>query len=158
MTRQNLMMVSAVLLFGLCPAGALAQSATLEGPEAWFVKDYGALWLDAPWRNTQEILRHYTAQVVVREPGQPPQTVDARAWLGPLLTQWRDEGWISSEITAIRTDALNATTTSFKVRWKDQYADGSSDHSCGWYLADWLDGAWKNSQYATIDCIEHDLD
>lgn len=147
----------AVVLAGLPLAFFTANTALASpDPETWFVEDYGALWREAPWDNFEAILSHYTENVLSRYPGAAPETTPTREWIGPF-GQWRDEGWLSAEIVAIQTDRLNENTAVFKARWKDTYADGSEAFSCGWYLADLLDGAWKNSEYTAIDCAEHGL-
>ncbi|MEM1412511.1 MAG: hypothetical protein AAGH19_09135 [Pseudomonadota bacterium] len=153
--KTPLLSLALTVLLGLPLTGAAAEA---PDPETWFVETYGGLWLEAPWDQAEAIMSHYTEQVISREPGAAPETVPTREWIGPLFGQWRDEGWLSAEVVAIQTDRLNANTAVFKARWKDVYTDGSEAFSCGWYLADLVDGAWKNSEYTSIDCADHGLD
>ena len=132
-----------------------SQALASPDPEKWFVEDYGSLWLEEPWTKVEEIYSHYTETVVSRSPGESPVTMRTREWMGPSFDVWRAEGWVSSEVVDIETDRLNETVVVFKTRWRDDLEDGSVEYSCGWYLADLIDGQWKNSQYATIDCAEH---
>jgi len=78
-------------------------------------------------------------------------------WLLQPLQGWRDEGWLNSELSAIEVDRLNDTLATFKVRWQDNNVGDDIEFSCSWYQADFLDGAWKLTGYADIDCDTHGL-
>ena len=73
------------------------------------------------------------------------------------IEEWRSDGWLGSDIAGYQSDLLNATTAVFKVKWRDRYADGNEEFECGWYMADLKSNGWVISQYADIDCAEHDL-
>ncbi|MEM9335413.1 MAG: hypothetical protein AAGA33_11230 [Pseudomonadota bacterium] len=79
------------------------------------------------------------------------------ASMSESMTYWRSEGWVSSELIELKTDALNPATASFKAKWLDVYEDGSEESSCGWYLATRSEAGWKFTSYTDIDCDEHGL-
>jgi hypothetical protein len=83
--------------------------------------------------------------------------VNSRTWLTDSVAGWVADGWQSSVVAEYRSDQLNATTVSFKVKWKDLYEGGHEEYSCGWYMADFDAGRWAFTQYGEIDCAEHDL-
>ena len=51
------------------------------------------------------------------------------------MKAWFAEGWLDSTLKAVRTDRINASTTSFKAIWIDRYSEAPEEYSCGWYLA-----------------------
>ncbi len=123
-----------------------------EEPESWFRDGYAPLWTDKPGAQLDAMLSYYAPEIVShRATGEI--TSDASAtWLGPSVETWLAEGWLRSELVELEVDRLNESTVVFKARWADIYAHDPTDHSCGWYLADFIDGAWRFTSYADLDC------
>lgn len=139
--------------------GALLFLATAVGaetspgdPERWFRDGYAPLWSDRPGDQLDAMLTYYATEIVShRATGEI--TTDASAeWLGPSVETWLAEGWLRSELVGLETDRLNESTVVFKARWADVYGNDPTDYSCGWYLADFIDGAWRFTAYADLDC------
>lgn len=144
--------LTAMVLFS-SPAGAEAVS---EDPERWFRQGYAPLWNDKPGERLDAMLSFYAPDIVSHRATGEITTDASAAWLGPSVKTWLAEGWLRSELTTLETDRLNETTVVFKARWMDYYAAEPRDESCGWYLADFLDGAWRFTSYADLDCSDFD--
>jgi hypothetical protein len=71
------------------------------------------------------------------------------------MDEWRAEGWTSSQVPDIRINRINNSTASFTTCWLDHYSNREDDCSCAWYLADVIDGTWKFTHFAPIDCRAH---
>lgn len=82
---------------------------------------------------------------------------DPKGLIETPMAQWLADGWITAELTNMKMDKINMTTATFKSKWLDSYKDGETETSCGWYLANWLNGAWAFTAYADIDCHQHGL-
>ena len=123
-------------------------------PEAWFRNEYGPVWKDVSAELAGKIKAFYHAEVTVHEPGGERITHNTSQWVDELLTLWSGEGWLGSSVPDIRTHRINDTTA---TRWLDLYTGGESEFSCGWYLADYIDGQWQFTHYAEMDCASQDF-
>lgn len=135
-------------------ATAYAGSA---GVKDWYQDSYGELWKENPWDKVDAIAAHYAETIHSHPSDGPIQTVNSREWLAESLEEWQADGWLGSEITAMRQDRVNPSTVIIKSKWRDWYKEAADEYSCGWYLLDATDDAWVISQYAEIDCAEHKL-
>lgn len=121
-------------------------------PETWFREDYVPLWFENDDKLATRVGAFYAAEIMVHEPGDALASRDSAHWLNTLLRQWTEDGWIGSSAPDIRVHRINGVTASFTTRWLDRYAGGEELYSCGWYLADLIDGEWKFTRYAEMDC------
>ena len=126
-------------------------------PEAWYRDNYAPLWADSPGKNVDAILAYYASKVRTHEAEGAITVADRDSWLREPMKEWLAEGWLKAEMQKLTIDRLNPTTAAFKASWLDHYAGGETEVSCGWYLADMIDGRWRFTAYADIDCAAHDL-
>jgi len=112
-------------------------------------------FFEEPWTKGDQTSRFYAAQIQDHEPAGEIVTYESIPWMEGLLKMWKNDGWLRSEIAELRVTRINASTTSFMARWDDFYKAREDEFSCGWYLADLIDGQWKFTHYATIDCAAH---
>ncbi len=135
-----------------------SQAETIAlSPDDWYQNQYAPLWKENPAQNVEKAAGYYAEIVYLHPPEGPIEAVSSREWIAESVAGWISDGWLGSAVANLRSDRLNPTTTAFKAKWRDWYADGSEDFSCGWYLAD-LDGdRWLITQYGEIDCAEHNL-
>lgn len=138
----------------LAPGFTMADTLS-EG--AWFDKEYAPLWADAPWDNADEIASVYAEKLISHSPDGDIDVADDRDWVAESLEGWKSEGWLRAVLVDARHETINASTAYTKALWRDEYSDGSTEYSCGWYLADRIDGSWQFTAYADIDCEEHGL-
>jgi hypothetical protein len=134
---------------------AVASESAPPDPEKWYLESYGPMWVDEPQTKVDEISRFYAEEIQEHEPDGEIVSLETVSWLAGLFELWQDEGWVSSELAELRVTRINASTTSFISRWVDHYENGEDDYSCGWYVADLMDGHWKFTNYTPIDCAEH---
>lgn len=144
------------LALALIASAACAES-TIPDPETWYRDGYAPLWADKPGEFIPEMLTYYSDTVETHSSDGGIRRDSKREWLAIPLQQWLSEGWVGADLKQLRTDRINAATTSFKASWVDRYADQPEEKSCGWYLADLVDGRWQFTAYADIDCAQHDL-
>ncbi len=128
---------------------------TIPPADEWYRADYAPLYGDKPWEKAAELAEHFAATVQIH--GESAETVDSLPWITDALQEWKIEGWIRSEIAEMEFDLLNPTTAAFKTKWRDYYNAGNVGYDCTWYLAGFIDGAWKITDVAGIDCAEHSL-
>lgn len=145
------------LQFGLYLLLALSARAETSAVDDWYQNDYAPLWKENPWEKLEDTVGYYDETLYLHPSEDAITAVDSREWLARNLAEWKSDGWLGSAIAEYRSDQLNPTTTMFKVKWRDWYADGSEEFSCGWYVADLEGDTWLFTQYAEIDCAEHDL-
>ena len=139
----------------MCAAPAQAQEEpAMPSAEDWYKADYAALYGDKPWEKLDELLSHFATTIHDHD---YKEQYDAREWLSSGVEEWKVDGWIRSDLSALDVDLLNPTTASFKAKWRDYYTGGNISHECSWYLADVIDGKWLITEYATIDCSKHGL-
>ena len=72
--------------------------------------------------------------------------------MSEAIVSWLNDGWLRSELAALQFDQLNSHTAAFKAKWRDYYTDDVTAYECGWYLADVIEGRWRITEYATIQC------
>ena len=148
--------VFTILAF-VCLSPCASADAAIPDPETWYRDAYSPLWVKEPASKIDQLLAHYAATVETHSAdGQVTRTDKAR-WLQGPMQEWLADGWLSSELQGLRPDLINATTVSFKASWLDTYEESYEELACGWYLADFQDGAWKFTAYADIDCEAHDF-
>jgi hypothetical protein len=146
----------AVLFATFLYATANAEDVTPD-PEQWYLEAYGPMWADKPGERLEEILGNYADEVQTHSPDGATSRQNKADWLSTLMTEWLAEGWLNSELTGLKTDRINASTVSFKSSWLDHYEGAEDETSCGWYLADLLEGQWQFTAYAEIECAAHGL-
>jgi hypothetical protein len=151
---QPFIALSACLLLLTPVAGT---GSDVIDPEQWYRDGYAPLWHEQPAENLEAMLGYYAEQVRShRTDGEVSDNV-TRSWLGKSLTEWGEAGWTRSELTALEVDRINDSTAAFKARWLDHYSNAPEERSCGWYLADRIDGQWRFTVYADLDCAAHGL-
>ena len=144
-------------LIALCLLVPLPATADIPDPEAWYRASYAVLWSGEPGAQVEAMLTHYADTVVTHGEDGSVTSTPKRQWLVEPMEQWLAEGWRDSYLKSLATDRINATTASFKASWVDRYADAPDELSCGWYLADWIEGRWQFTAYADLDCAEPGL-
>lgn len=147
--RYAIQLNSIFLLSFLCLADAMAD---VPDPEQWFRTDYAPIWRVSADLQSGLVASFYHSEIIIHEPGEGRGRVDSDQWIDELLTTWASEGWLGSTVPDIRAHRINETTTTFTTRWLDRYEGGETEYSCGWYLADYLDGQWQFTHYAEMDC------
>lgn len=135
-------------------AGAETSSLT---PDDWYQNHYAPLWKDNAWDKLEDFSTFYDETIYVHPPEGEAKAVTSRKWLAKSLREWKSEGWLGGDVAEFQSDQLNLSTVTFKVKWRDWYADDREEFSCGWYLADLKNTGWIFTQYADIDCAEHGL-
>lgn len=144
-----------VFVGSLAPAMTHAGTPVITDPEKWYAESYGPLWHDSSWDKEEEILFHYHYEIWVHSADGEPQRMQTDKWIGEAMEEWRAEGWTGSKVPDIRINRINESTASFTTRWVDHYSNREDDYSCAWYLADLIDGNWKFTHFAPIDCSAH---
>jgi hypothetical protein len=137
------------------PDLAHAKAPVVIDPEKWYAESYGPLWHDNSWDKEEEILSHYHSEIWDHSADGEPKLMQADKWIREAMEEWRAEGWTGSEVPDIRINRINDSTASFTTRWVDHYYNRADDYSCAWYLADLIDGDWKFTHFAPIDCEAH---
>jgi hypothetical protein len=143
--------------FGLYLLVALSAQAEALPVDDWYQNHYAPLWKENPWDKVEEAAAYYADTIYLHPSDSTITAVDSRQWLAENLEGWRSDGWLGSAVAEYQRDQLNASTAMFKVKWRDWYAGGEEEFSCGWYLADIEGDDWVFTQYAEIDCAEHNL-
>lgn len=123
--------------------------------DAWYKSEYAPLYGEKPWEKAAELAAHFTDTVQIHN--ETSESVDGPQWITDALGEWKIAGWVRSEIADIDFEMLNPTTASFKTKWRDYYNGGNVGYDCTWYLADFIEGSWKISNVAGINCNEHGL-
>lgn len=155
--NRTLLMKISILGIGLFVLAALSALAETPAVDDWYRNDYAPLWKEEPWDKLEEALAYYDETLYLHPPGGPVTAVNSREWLARSLAGWQSDGWLGSAVAEYRSDQLNPSTAMFKVKWRDWYADGEEEFSCGWYVADLEGDTWVFTQYAEISCAEHGL-
>ncbi|MCH9696261.1 MAG: hypothetical protein K0U72_17225 [Gammaproteobacteria bacterium] len=139
------------LLIALLAAPLSAAEA--EDLDKWFRDGYAALYVENAWDKADEFAQYFSDEIAFRsDDGLSVLNVDS--FVIDSLDVWRSEGWLGTDVAALETTKLNATTAVFDVTWLDRNNDGSTELSCGWYFADKVDGSWLLSQYIAMTCAE----
>ncbi|GEM_PF-621942 len=129
-----------------------AKADTIPDAESWYRSSYAPLWNDTPASDVDKILAHYAKEIVTHEVDGTISRDEQMAWLAEPMKEWVAEGWLRAELTALSTQNINASTATFIATWTDHYDDGSTEVSCGWYLADYLEQGWIITEYADTGC------
>lgn len=138
-------------ILALLAGPAIADTA--DDLDAWFRDGYAALYVESAWEHGDEFGQYFTDVIVYRsDEGLEESSVDG--FVVDSLEVWRSEGWLGTDVAALDTVLLNATTAVFHIQWSDRYADGSTELSCGQYYADKADGQWLLSMYIATACSD----
>ena len=138
-----------------CFAVCASADDAVANPESWYRDAYAPLWAQDPGGNADKMLVFYADTIETHSPDGQITRTDKATWLNEPMGEWLADGWLGSELQGLETDRINEATTSFKASWLDRYEEDYEELACGWYLADLLDGAWKFTAYADIDCDAH---
>ena len=130
-----------------------ASTDTAEDLDRWFRDGYAALYAENAWDRADEFAQHF-ADVIVYRSDDGLVEADVNSFVVDSLEVWRSEGWLGTDVAELDTKLLNATTAVFDVNWRDRNDDGSTEDSCGWYVADKVDGKWLLSQYIAMSCAD----
>jgi hypothetical protein len=141
----------ATLLVALVALPASADAA--EDLDRWFRDGYAALYAENAWDRADEFAQYF-ADVIVYRSDDGLVEADVNSFVVDSLEVWRSEGWLGTDVAELDTKLLNATTAVFDVKWRDRNDDGSTEDSCGWYVADKVDGTWLLSQYIAMSCAD----
>ena len=147
---------TALLIICLAIVPMAQAQQEIPDPELWYRNDYAVIWANAPWEQHDALISHSADQVMAHSLDDGI-TMLGKDWLTLSLQGWRDEGWLNSELADLKVDRLNETLATFKAMWRDNMVDNGVEYGCAWYQADYLEGAWKLSGYADIDCQAHGL-
>ena len=150
--RKVLILVSTIMFWTIPLKGSSAEAA-----DKWYLEVYAPLWSDNVKANLEKIISMYDTNIHDHTDTDGVEIVDSRNWLSGSIDNWLAEDWISSDVTSFKYDLLNSATATFKLKWKDNYKDGSVEYSCSWYLADRKNNRWVFTQFAEIDCGAHGL-
>lgn len=145
------------LTLSLFLASSASAETSVPDPETWYRDGYAPLWANKPATQVDKMLTYYADTVETHSADGEISRDNKVAWLQAPIEQWLAEGWLQAEMQALKVDRLNASTTVFKARWLDSYKGGATELSCGWYLADFMDGRWQFTTYVDIDCAAHGL-
>ena len=126
-----------------------------DDADRWYNDRYATLWEEAPWTKLDEIAGHYATTVTYHAADENPTVHDSKSWLGDAMDAWVAEAWVGSDLVGFRSVQVNPSVTSIYTQWLDRYEGGYEETSCGWYIGAKLDGEWKLTNYAAIDCAEH---
>ncbi len=146
-------LVLTILMCGLMASTFADQTA--QDPEAWYRDGYGPLWEEDPSGRVQQMIGYYADAVKAHWADGEIALVQAQDLVAEPIKGWLAEGWLSSKLKDLQVDRINPSTISFKASWIDRYQDDPDELSCGWYLADLVDGKWKFTAYADLDCAAH---
>lgn len=144
-------------MVGIAASMLATAVAAAPDPEAWYRDGYAPLWADKPATQVDKMLGYYAETVETHTAEGEISRDNKVAWLKEPMKEWLAEGWLKAELTGLKTDRVNDSTAVFKASWLDSYEGGATEVSCGWYLADYMDGRWQFTVYADIDCAEHGL-
>ena len=142
-----------LLMYGLM-APTLADQAAPD-PEAWYRDGYSPLWEQDPGNQVERMFGYYADAIETHSADGEITLIQADDFVAEPIKGWLAEGWLSSKLKDLQVDRINPSTTSFKASWVDRYQDYPDELSCGWYLADLVDGEWKFTAYADLDCAAH---
>lgn len=154
MRRNWLPILSALWIGLLASTNVLAETSDHD---QWFQKEYALLWADKPWNNRDEITAYYTESFTEHPTDNFQQVYSNEDVLGNDLASWQKDGWLSSDVVGYKSELLNETTATYKIKWRDSYADASEELQCAWYMADFTGEKWLFTQYADIDCTAHGM-
>ena len=141
--------IGVLLLVALPAMPAFADTA--DDLDKWFRDGYAALYVENAWDRADEFEQYFADEIHYRS-DDGLNITDVKGFVLDSLPVWRDEGWLGTDVAGLSTKMLNASTVVFDVKWLDRNNDGSTEESCGWYVADKIDGTWLISQYISMAC------
>lgn len=144
-------LIGALLLFVLAAMPASADMA--EDLDKWFRDGYAALYVEDAWDRADEFAQYFSDEIAVRS-DDGLRVADVNDFVVNSLEVWRSEGWLGTDVAALSTRLLNESTVLFDVKWRDRNNDGSTEESCGWYVADKVGSKWLLSQYVSMACAD----
>ena len=130
-----------------------ASADTAEDLDQWFRDGYAALYYENSWDRADEFAQYFADEIVYRS-DDGISISDVNGFVIDSLDGWREEGWVGTDVVSLDTKLLNATTAVFDIHWRDRNDDGSTEDTCGWYVADKIDGKWLLSQYIATPCAD----
>ena len=130
-----------------------ASADTAADLDQWFRDGYAALYVENAWERGEEFRQYFAKQITSRS-NNGMNVTDVEGFVINSLDGWRSEGWEGTDVVTLDTQLLNATTAVFDVHWRDRNDDGSTEDSCGWYVADKIDGKWLLSQWISMACAD----
>jgi len=142
-------------VLGMAVASFAQEQTEIPAADEWYRTEYAPLYSDKPWDKADDIAAHFAE--TGHNHDEDGSEYNARDRIKNSLEEWKIEGWIRSELAELEYDLLNPTTAAFKAKWRDYYTGGNIGYECGWYLADYVDGKWLITEYATISCGDHGL-
>ena len=144
-------MTCTALLLTLLAMPAYADTAAEL--DQWFRDGYAALYVENSWDKADQFGQYFADEILYRS-DEGLVKADVNSFVIDSLEPWRSEGWLGTDVAALDTRLLNDTTAVFDVKWLDRNDDGSTEESCGWYIADKADGRWRLSGYIAMDCVD----
>ena len=151
----QIIITSIILYFSMMVNISVAASSDTPDPEEWYTQSYGPIWSNKPFDKLDEILGFYHSEIHIHEPEGGLISLNTDAWITDSMKEWVADGWVSSEVPDIRMNRISVSTASFTTRWLDHCTDREDEYSRAWYLANLIDGEWKFTQFAAIDCSVH---
>ena len=140
-----------LILLAFAPT-AMAGDGEIPDPGKWYAESYGPVWLEEPWNKADEAISYYHSEIMVHEPDGEFTSHNTAPWIKGALAGWEAEGWLGSHVPDIQVNRINKSTVSFTTRWLDHYKEAEDEYSCAWYMADLMEGQWKFTHYAPMDC------
>ncbi len=130
-----------------------ASADTAEDLDKWFRDGYAALYAENAWDHADEFAQYFADEIAFRSDDGLSVT-DVNGFVVDSIDGWRSDGWLGTDVAALETRLLNASTAVFDIKWHDRNDDGSTAFECGWYFADKVDGQWLLSQYVSMACTD----
>lgn len=147
-------MIMRLVLVLLLTLGSLAASADTEADlDKWFRDGYAALYAKNAWDRRDEFAQYFADEIAYRS-DEGVEVVDVNEFVVDSLDEWRSQGWLGTDVAKLETGLLNSTTALFAIKWRDRNDDGSTELSCGWYVADKVGQKWLLSQYIAMACTD----
>jgi len=137
-------------------ATVAAQENVLSADD-WYENHYAPLYAENPSDKVEQLAKLFGQNFHYHPSGGTVVVTDGAKWIEEAVAGWIADGWLGSDLAGYESDILNATTAAFKTKWRDRYANGNVEFECGWYLADLKNDNWIITQYADIDCDEHNF-
>lgn len=135
---------------------SILEASDVPDPGRWYAESYAPLWREVTSDSANGVAPFYHSELREHVPTGEILVHESAIWLTESIARWREEGWTGSEVPNLLVNRINASTVSFNARYRDYYDGGETEYSCGWYLADLVDGQWKFTGYAEMDCGSHD--
>ena len=124
------LLIWCIILSWLSVSSARADTSALAADD-WYKNQYAPIWKENTWDKLEEVAGFYDETISYHPPNGNFTTIVSRTWLKESLQEWKSDGWLGSDIAAFQSDQLNLSTVTFKIMWRDWYADGHEEFSCG---------------------------